>query len=316
MQPRSPAHKPEIEQNRREYTLSEAAKAPIWAELARLTPALRPTAAGVLSFLTAEALKRGGLSVRASVADIVESTGFARSGVIVATSQLVALRLIAKRKGSATSSSAYLLRFAETLRMGSPKSGPPASVGGSPNFGPPDRENRPLFEVATGVQSIDSSTTESIDKACSIDRSSDVHFEACKNLMTAFARHVARIPTAHPPDRRMVSTMLNVAEWECVEAWLASLLRMPPPIVPPANVASPYAWLIAVAIQKIHGIAPADQKPTLELLRGGRQMRSKWAEQIEAQRRRDDELLEQQRVEYERLLAEEARRSAAAGGEL
>lgn len=81
----------------------------------------------------------------------------------------------------------------------------------------------------------------------------------------------------------MIRMMLRVAEWETVEGWLKALLKFNT-IEPPPGIASIYAWLIAVALQKIHGIAPSEQKPTLQLMRGGKQLRSKWAEEQDTKR--------------------------------
>jgi hypothetical protein len=101
--------------------------------------------------------------------------------------------------------------------------------------------------------------------------------------------------------------MLNVAEWPTLKHWLYSMLNFNSK-EPPPNLGSPYAWLVAVAIQKIHGIAPAEQKPTLEILRGGKQLQSKWA----ARNNQADQWTDDQQRELERLEAED--RAANAKG--
>ena len=69
--------------------------------------------------------------------------------------------------------------------------------------------------------------------------------------------------------------MMRVAEWPEVENFLLAMIKARD-CPAPANIGKPYAWLVTVAINKIHGIAPEEQKPTLELLRGGRQMFTRW----------------------------------------
>ena len=44
----------------------------------------------------------------------------------------------------------------------------------------------------------------------------------------------------------------------------------------PRNIGQPYAWLVAVALNQIHGLQPEEQKPTLEMLRGGKQLFTRW----------------------------------------
>ena len=163
-----------------EDALSEVAKASIWAELARITPGLKGVAAKVLTWLTAEALSQGSTAIRASCRDVAAGSGCAKSKTIEATAWLVAMRFIAKREGTATRPAAYILRFADTLKMGGPKKGPPVerfpqNPGDhrGPEKGPPPRDEQPrqqqLIETAPGVLSIDSKVySSSVD---SFDRS-------------------------------------------------------------------------------------------------------------------------------------------------
>lgn len=252
----------------------------------------------VLAWLTEEAMSNGKLDIRASCREIEEGTGMARTSSIRGTKQLVTLRLIAKREGTATSPAAYLLNFARTLRMGGSFKQPPVernpqdqsaqSYQGGPKKLPPKCENAPLFEMAPGVLSIDSSALSDLEKASSLfDRSSEnIHSDAeraeCSALMRAFVIHRLRHSGAHPPDKKIVGMMLCVCEWEHLRHWLEWMTtgaggrikaRQPEP---PTNLGSPYAWLLKVAINHMHGIPAAEQKPTLELLRGGRQMFTRW----------------------------------------
>jgi hypothetical protein len=191
--------------------------------------------------------------------------------------------IIAKREGTARTPAAYILRFAETLRMGGSQREPPPDAGVVPprNQGgsqrePLNHENRPLFEMELRVQSIDSSA---LSITSSIDRSSDPpqneeHADELRQLLTAVVRHTSRAPDQHPPDKTMLRMFAHTATWPTLQSWLTALLKFNS-IEMPRAVASPYAWLLAVLLQKLHGIAPADQKPTLQLLRGGKQLRTR-----------------------------------------
>jgi hypothetical protein len=250
----------------------------------------------VLTWLTTEALSRGRLSARASCRTIAEGTALNKTSSIRGTAELVALRLIAKRDGTATRSAAYILRYAETLRMGGSLKQPPVErfpQNQSDHPGsfklPPDStktgQNALLFDSDPGVLSIDRSSFLATSSV--IDRSAEVfHTPAqraeCSALMRGFVIHRLGHHDAHPPDKKMLSMMLCVCEWEHLKNWLEWMTtgvggrikaRRPDP---PDNLGSPYAWLLKVAINHMHGIEPAEQKPTLELLRGGKQMYTRW----------------------------------------
>lgn len=287
--PQANDHQPQHDPDR-QYVLSEPAKAAIWAELARITPALHQAAAKVLTWLTSEALTEGKLSIRASCRDVAAGAGCAKSNTIIGTKELVALRLIAKREGTATRPAAYILRYAETLKMGGPVAGPPVErfpqnqqdhrgpVAGPPKNG--DLQHcATLFDLDPDVLSIDSKVLSKGNS--SIDRSGDplpIDPEAakkCTGLMQLFVQHQLRWTNPHPPDSKIVGVMLRVAEWPTVERFLTAAVRGDGPKAP-ERVGQPYAWLVSVALNHIHGLQPDEQKPTLELLRGGRQMFSKW----------------------------------------
>ena len=93
--------------------------------------------------------------------------------------------------------------------------------------------------------------------------------------MHGFVKHKLRWVDPHPPDKKIVSMMLCVCEWSMLEKWLTSMIT-DRTIEPPKHLGNPYGWLLTVAINKIHGTPAAEQKPTLELLRGGRQMFTRW----------------------------------------
>ena len=288
----------------REYTLSEVSKAAIWAELARLTPALSKPAAAVLTWLTNEALRNGATSLRASCRDVEAGTGWSRPSTIKAMRALVAMGVIAKRAGTATRPAAYLLRYAETLRMGGKAALPPVqkeadfpqeewSTRLTRVVKPVDHQtsqNPSLFDMAPGVLSIDqSSSSLTAEEKASFDRSSDFfHTDAqrneCRALMVGFAKHRCRIQSPHTPDKKMLEMMLRVAEWERLRPWLlwmtgvsktqCGIVGKPPD--PPRDLGNAYAWLLKVAINNLLGIDPAEQQPTLELLRGGKQQYTRW----------------------------------------
>ena len=92
--------------------------------------------------------------------------------------------------------------------------------------------------------------------------------------MHLFARKFLRWTNAHPPDRKIVRTMLRVAEWPALEWFMIETLKGNG-IKAPNRIGQPYAWLVAVTVNQIHGIPADEMKPTLELLRGGRQMFSR-----------------------------------------
>ena len=163
----------------------------------------------------------------------------------------------------------------------------PGPVAGPPVFAD-CQQNGLLFDSAPGVLSIDRCST-SLSKS-EFDRSSelqdhphsDQQKRECSSLMRGFVIHRLRHHDAHPPDKKILSMMLNVCEWDHLKPWLEWMItgtggkikaRQPEP---PANLGSPYAWLLKVAINHMHGIAAEEQKPTLELLRGGKQLYTRW----------------------------------------
>lgn len=229
----------------------------------------------------------------------------AKSNAILATRDLVTLRLIAKRQGTAVRSAAYLLRFAETLPMsklrGGPVAGPPVNrfpqfqqdhrgpVAGPPDF--PESQQNDLFpHSASDVLSIDQSSLSVVEKASEtvFDRLSEPAEHTpeqraeCSALMRGFLIHRLRHQGPHPPDKQMLAMMLGVCEWEHLKNWLLWMTtghggnikgRHPEP---PDNLGNPYAWLLKVAINHMHAIPANEQKPTLELLRGGKQLYTRW----------------------------------------
>ncbi len=235
-------------------------------------------------------MRNGSTSVRASCRDVEAGSGWSRPSTIKATRALVSAHLIAKREGTATRPAAYLLRFAETLRMGGKAALPP--VDRNPQtwvvnqldqvVKPVDHlndENPSLFDLAPGVLSIDRSSSAVSEGF--IDRSADSlpvdpeHAKKCSQLMLLFVRQQLRWANPHPPDKKIVAVMLRVAEWPEIENFLLGQIKARE-CHAPRNVGKPYAWLVTVALNQIHGIAADEQKPTLELLRGGKQLFSRW----------------------------------------
>lgn len=128
---------------------------------------------------------------------------------------------------------------------------------------PPPAENKELPRSTAAVD-IDISITilDRVLKARPTKADPAALTEA-RNWIWGYQRKHGREPNAHPPDDLIVAQFLAVDEWPRLQAMLYELM---------AERKEPgysYAWFISVALQRIHGIAPAaikQRRATLKLV--------------------------------------------------
>ncbi len=264
---------------RREDPLSEALRqAHTFGRIASLAPQLTDAELRVLLALAPGAIASEHFTVTASSRQIEKLTALTRANVRLALKRLSARRLIVQRKGTATSSTAIWLQFVETVVLPGPAVGgiaaiPPPHQGGittSPPVGsqqsqyvgllqshpgiftiPPPTENEGLPHTGHGVDiDIDSDTIDRLLKAKPTDFDPQRR-SAARQWLHGYALKFGREPDCHPPDDRIVAQFLAIAPWPRLEGLLYELMAERK--APGSNYA---AWFIAVALQRIHGIAP------------------------------------------------------------
>jgi hypothetical protein len=259
--------------------LSEAEKASGWSALQRiaeLAPTLKEAELRVLTHLASIAENNPHHTARASSRAIATATKLARSAVIRAIDSLTSRKLIATRQGKGQSASGFLITFLETLKISNPKwsskrtttpeqvvlfedqggplGGPEWSLSrttSGPFRGPLDVENKQTSQEGTDPleQYFD-------DSILPIDRLSKANPKDYDKKLLDWARrslhgYMAKFGQAtHPPDDKILAQWLSIAPATTLDRLLFDLMGER------RRMAYSYAWFIAVAFQRIHGIGP------------------------------------------------------------
>jgi DNA-binding MarR family transcriptional regulator len=304
--------KEEPQPQRREYLLSEAEPTHL-QRLAEAAPTLKEAELRVLLHLVAAATRAGGTAVRASSRAIADATKTDRRAVQKALDSLAERSLIATRDGSTTTASIHQVNLLLTTQMSGPAAGPHAAfstasagaTGGgfrTPPTGvtapPPYAQEEGLFNrhpggkepppsadfkelPAAAIDSRGSSTLEGL-----LDRvlrsKSNQHPEALRSTaghwLYGHMKHLGReLPF---PDERIIAQFLSVAPWPQLEEMLTDLMKER---VQPGEK---YAWFVAVAMQRIHGIRPEvlrEHRAKLRVVKGEQKRDAEELKDIHAQ---------------------------------
>lgn len=272
----------------REYWLSEQAPsaAAVLEALTTIAPKLNGAELRVyLTLLHAAAANPPHWTVKASTDLITERTGLARSSVIPAIASLTARRYITARRGGGRTTSAYKIHALDIVPMRGPKTGPLQTTSRGPEIEPLDS----TFPTSRGpeigpVQNLDPSGVQKLDPSLIKEHAHEhasIRFDIDK-----IDRSINALPTDHPPEA-ISATLGWIASYyqrhgkdasQTDPAIVAQLLtacgstaqaeRLIRDMIaerrPPGD--SP-AYLIAVALQRLHGIAPQDLAARRDQLR-------------------------------------------------
>jgi hypothetical protein len=266
--------------------------------LATLAPTLSEVELKICLHLTPAAIvyeqqHPGWFVAIASIRKLADATGAATSSVQNALASLVSRRHLTKHRGSAEKCSSFLVNFLKPLTI--QKTVPAIGTGvdrsstqGVPNFGTgvsrPSTQGVPNFDTplqmdmeyspharasidsdSDSIQSIEAATnpqdpwkTDVLERVATAQPS---HFEtaAIKTASRWLQGYATKFhptgQTPHPPDARIVAQFLAVAPWPTLERLLYEL--MTERLTPGAKYG---AWFVAVALQRLHGIGPDEQK--------------------------------------------------------
>lgn len=253
---------------------SPTAAASSLTRIADLAPTLKEAELRVLVHLTFLAETDGQKSCRISARELAKQCRTSRRAVQPALDSLAARGLITTRQGTATTPSAYLLNFLNTVQIGgAPNAPPPAEKQaqqerlalevrhpdenelrhpGAGNAPPPTDSKQE--KDGTSRASIESRFDyEVIDRLLKAkpDKSDAALIEAARRWLHGYMAKLGREQHPHPPDNQILAQFLAIATWPQLEGLLYDLL---------AERKEPgysYAWFITVALQRIHGIQPA-----------------------------------------------------------
>ena len=284
MQPAKTSDSDENTQDQREYTLSEAAKAAAWRELAALAPTLREAELRVLIHLTRSALAESARSTRASSREIATGANCSRRNVQHAIDALTKRGLIATRAGTANTAAAYLIRFAEVAQMGGVGKAPPSIAGGvkaAPQVAteqrhsgviaaPPPHENKGLTAPPSTLD-IDPIRLTTLDRALTArakaKNRAEVQFWAGR---LAWFREKLSGERGWHPDADGAAQFAEACNDDSNSAdWL--LLELHKERRKPGDSA---AWWVTVALQRIQRFTPDQVKARREELRNASRPRA------------------------------------------
>jgi len=250
----------------------------------------------------------------ASVRKLADATGAAKSSIQSAVASLVTRGHLEKHRGSAETSSNFLIKFIPNSQgqgvpefgtgvcrnsvQGVPEFGTGVcrnSVQGVPEFGTPPHMSLPLDHPHARARrsDSDSDSDRSIEAAKNPHKDPDLwktdvlervamaapeHFaphemRAASQWLQGYATKFgpggygtahakADHATPHPPDGRIVAQFLSIAPWHILQNLIQNL--MDERITPGAKYG---AWFVAVALQRIHNIAPELQRAARASLR-------------------------------------------------
>lgn len=205
---------------------------------------------------------------RASNRQIAATTGLSLSNVKQAIKNLVARGKIARRAGSPTQPSGYLVTFLDTIHMGGLAAGPPRSNRGLAT-GPPPPEQAGLFQAQGGLaagpplhpESATSSQPAELDPKNPTIETLDRVFRAtardydkallekARAWLIGYRKHLNRTQQFPTPDDKIVAQFLAVADWPALEKTLQELFHQG------ITAGDRDAWFVYVALNRIHGIA-------------------------------------------------------------
>jgi hypothetical protein len=202
----------------------------------------------------------------ASSRDLAEQTGLARASIQTAIDSLNSKGLVHSDAGAATRPAAHRLTFLELVE--NVVSGLTAEPQAAQNLGQGGLNSEPLSNEKSGTyehphtqragtraDSIEKDFDKVIDrlhKAQKGDFDEEI-FELARNRIAShhakFAREANRLSAL--PDDKITAQFLAIAEWPKLEALLFDLASER------KEAGYSYGWYITVALQRIHGIAPA-----------------------------------------------------------
>ncbi len=252
-------------------------QAPALERIASLAPELSEAELRVLLALAPEALQSEHVTLSISTRQLEAKTKVTRANIQIALKKLSARRFIVVRAGGPSRPAIIKLQLLETVVLqGGITAMPPPGQGGIATIPPlasqqsqylaleqchpgiaampPPTQNQQLADRSAGVDiDIDSDS----DVFNRLLRARPSHFDAARKaaargMLHGYAAKFGREPDCHPPDDVIVSQFLAIAPWPRLEALVYELMAERK--VPGANYA---AWFVAVAMQRIHGIAPS-----------------------------------------------------------
>ena len=237
----------------------------------------------MLLHLTAEATRRKQISVLASSRDLEAATKTARRAIQRAIDGLTTRGLIAVRQGTATKAAAYIVRILELLPMsGAPKT-PPAqpedeqvalfgTKGGAFRTPPPHENAADPEAEPVDIEGFNSTTSTLDPRLKKIfqrrpEQFSPAALDQARRGLHGHMRKFGIEANAHPPDDKITARFLACGEdaggWPRLQALLTDLMNE-------RKRPRTYGWFVTVALQRIHGIKPAEvknQQAALKLVR-------------------------------------------------
>ena len=236
-------------------------------------------------------------SAAASTRELAEATGLSRSNVVAGLGELLNRNLVQKTAGTATKSSGYRLVFLEVavLPGGGPTAGPPVlnqvdlfqahpgpnlgppldllQAQGGPIAGPPPNQesttsSHPSMEHARGarIENYSSSTEQVLDRVLKATEKkvNDEEREWAREWLYGYMRKFGPEREPHPPDTLIIAQLLAIAPRARLEALLTSMFKAR------LRAGRNYAWFVAVALDRIHGLkfeSLGERRSELELVR-------------------------------------------------
>jgi hypothetical protein len=260
----------------REYPLSEATRqASALRRIAELAPTLKEAELRVLMALTSLTATPEN-SIHISSRKLADLSRVARRNVQRALDSLTERCIITTRQGTPKQPAGILLNFLATITIGGAAVTPPptrqwrqtSATGGAketpqvalferqggPETGPPPGQDDGVDDAGARVDS--NSNFDLIDRLLRASPS-DYEREAiakARACLHGYAVKLGREKDRHPPDDRLVAQFLSIAPWQALERLIYDLMaeRKQPGYA--------YAWFVAVALQRIHGIQPGTLK--------------------------------------------------------
>jgi biotin operon repressor len=256
-----------------------------WRRIAALAPTLKEGELRVLLELTRN--RNESNRARCSSRQLAESTGLSRKNVQLAIDSLASRGVIASDGGSATRASTYQLAYLDTAVLpgrGVIKTPPPPEqvalfqrhpgVVMTPPLASEERHPGVVMTPPPDEESVTSAdrSKEHARAPGSIDFDSNVvavfdrlakakpknydpkEFAEARSRLHNYKRKFGAEKQALAPDDDFVASFLAIASWDRLDRVLQDLAL--DRIVP----GDTYGWFITVAIQRIYGLSPTDQR--------------------------------------------------------
>ena len=223
------------------------------------------TALRLLIDLTRRAIAHNGtdFTFQASSRELAKSTRSGRPAVRAALRDLGELGLITFREGTATHATTIRVNTFDTVSIGGSLNDPPSAQGWvdeDPTTPPQmvlvDAENTPLADPGT-PRAIDIDPNRSIERlfdrmSKAVENANPEDVEDLRGWLQTYHQKSGHA-NAHPPDDRIVAQLLAIAPHDDVVRMLKQLFSEN------RRAGDSYAWYVAVALQRIHGITPQRQ---------------------------------------------------------